>query len=186
MSNANTIKVNAWCNKLPKVGRINLTYALTSAGTTRTEYTIVRNGENDYYLVSAGAWHAYDEDFLYKAIAEKEEEFGRINAEDVTQKWGVFAIAGGALYRWNGLRGIQHTARSPALASQHRLPSAIPVITGVLLVAGRPWGQTLNASAELQLAVVLATAALCAAFAYADYLIWNRASAEPGRFDAVD
>ncbi|HSG56578.1 MAG TPA: FAD-dependent oxidoreductase, partial [Paracoccaceae bacterium] len=30
------------CNKLPKVGRINLTYALTDQGTTRTEYTIVR------------------------------------------------------------------------------------------------------------------------------------------------
>src|SRR5690606_1577485 len=26
-------------NRLPKVGRINLTYALTDAGTTRTEYT---------------------------------------------------------------------------------------------------------------------------------------------------
>ena len=51
-------------NRLPKVGRINLTYALTEAGTTRTEYTIVRMAEDDYYLVSAGAWHAYDEDFL--------------------------------------------------------------------------------------------------------------------------
>ena len=100
--------------------------------------------------------------------------------------FGVFAIAGGALYRWNGLRGIRHTARSPALAGLHRLPSAIPVITGVLLVASRPWGHTLNASPELQLAVVLATAALCAAFAYADYVIWNRASAEPGRFDATN
>jgi dimethylglycine dehydrogenase len=29
-------------NRLPKVGRINLTYALTGAGTVRTEYTIVR------------------------------------------------------------------------------------------------------------------------------------------------
>jgi len=82
------------CNKLPKVGRINLTYALTSHGTTRTEYTIVREAEDDYYLVSAGAWHAYDEDYLYKAIMEKEAEFGRINEEDVTTKWGVFAIAG--------------------------------------------------------------------------------------------
>ncbi len=82
------------CNKLPKVGRINLTYALTSAGTTRTEYTIVRTAENDYTLVSAGAWHAYDQDFLYKAIADKEPEFGRINEEDVTTQWGVFAIAG--------------------------------------------------------------------------------------------
>ncbi|MEL6104361.1 MAG: diguanylate cyclase, partial [Pseudomonadota bacterium] len=81
-------------NKLPSVGRINLTYALTAAGTTRTEYTIVRLAENDYYLVSAGAWHAYDQDFLYKAIMEKEAEFGRINEEDVTTQWGVFAIAG--------------------------------------------------------------------------------------------
>ena len=82
------------CNKLPKVGRINLTYALTGAGTTRTEYTIVRIAEDDYYLVSAGAWHAYDQDFLYKAIMENEDRFGRINEEDVTTKWGVFAIAG--------------------------------------------------------------------------------------------
>ncbi len=81
-------------NKLPKVGRINLTYALTATGTTRTEYTIVRLAEDDYYLVSAGAWATYDEDFLYKAIMEKEAEFGRINEEDVTTKWGVFAIAG--------------------------------------------------------------------------------------------
>lgn len=81
-------------NSLPKVGRINLTYALTGAGTTRTEYTIVRTGEEDYYLVSAGAWHAYDQDYLYKAIMEKEAEFGRINEQDVTTQWGVFAIAG--------------------------------------------------------------------------------------------
>ena len=82
------------CNRLPKVGRINLTYALTSAGTTRTEYTIVREGENDYYLVSAGAWEAYDEDFLYKAIEDTEGRFGRINEENVTSRWGVFALAG--------------------------------------------------------------------------------------------
>ncbi|RYH01428.1 FAD-dependent oxidoreductase [Salipiger sp. IMCC34102] len=81
-------------NKLPKVGRINLTYALTEAGTTRTEYTIVRLAEDDFYLVSAGGWHAYDEDFLKKAIKDKEPEFGRINFEDVTTKWGVFAVAG--------------------------------------------------------------------------------------------
>ena len=81
-------------NKLPKVGRINLTYALTEAGTTRTEYTIVRVAEDDYYLVSAGAWHAYDQDYLYKAIMEKEPEFGRSNEQDVTTQWGVFVIAG--------------------------------------------------------------------------------------------
>ena len=82
------------CNKLPRIGRINLTYALTSHGTTRTEYTIVRNGENDYYLVSAGAWTAYDADFLRKAAEDKMGEFGYIEIQDVTTQWGVFAIAG--------------------------------------------------------------------------------------------
>jgi dimethylglycine dehydrogenase len=55
------------CNKLPNVGRINLTYALTDHGTTRTEYTIVRLKQDEYYLISAGAWTAYDYDFLQKA-----------------------------------------------------------------------------------------------------------------------
>ncbi|WHZ36323.1 FAD-dependent oxidoreductase [Sagittula sp. MA-2] len=83
------------CNKLPKVGRINLTYALTSKGTTRTEYTIVRNGENNYYLVSAGAWQAYDHDYLVKAAEDFMAETGKlVIVQDVTTQWGVFAIAG--------------------------------------------------------------------------------------------
>ncbi|MEM6588920.1 MAG: FAD-dependent oxidoreductase [Pseudomonadota bacterium] len=82
------------CNKLPKVGRINLTYALTAHGTTRTEYTIVRLGEDKYYLVSAGAWTEYDADFLRKAAEDKMGELGYIEIQDVTSQWGVFAIAG--------------------------------------------------------------------------------------------
>ncbi len=82
------------CNKLPSVGRINLTYALTEAGTVRTEYTIVRLAENEYYLVSAGAWTAYDGDFLRKAAEDKMAEFGWIDIHDVTTQWGVFAVAG--------------------------------------------------------------------------------------------
>ena len=81
-------------NKLPRVDRINLTYALTAHGTTRTEYTIVRTGEESFYLVSAGAWTDYDADFLRKAIEDKEPEFGRIECQNVTTQWGVFAIAG--------------------------------------------------------------------------------------------
>lgn len=83
------------CNKLPKVGRINLTYALTSAGTTRTEYTIVRKGEDDYYLVSAGAWTAYDADFLTKAAEDHMKAGGGfVVIQDVTTQYGVFAVAG--------------------------------------------------------------------------------------------
>ncbi|MDQ2093571.1 GcvT family protein [Rhodalgimonas zhirmunskyi] len=83
------------CNKLPKVGRINLTYALTGAGTTRTEYTIVRLSEDEYYLVSAGAWAAYDRDYLQKSIEDFMAQGGAYVAlQDVTTQWGVFAIAG--------------------------------------------------------------------------------------------
>ncbi|NBB97085.1 MAG: FAD-dependent oxidoreductase [Alphaproteobacteria bacterium] len=82
------------CNKLPKVGRINLTYALTDAGTTRTEYTIVRLAENEYYLISSGAWTSYDGDFMRKAAEDKMAEFGWIDIHDITTQWGVFAVAG--------------------------------------------------------------------------------------------
>jgi len=83
------------CNRLPSVGRIGLTYALTHAGTVRTEYTIVRRAENEFYLVSAGAWTDYDGDFLRKAAEEFGTEHGAwIDVHDVTAQWGVFAIAG--------------------------------------------------------------------------------------------
>jgi dimethylglycine dehydrogenase len=83
------------CNALPKVGRINLTYALTPQGTVRTEYTIVRLSEHEYYLVSAGAWTEYDGDFLAKSA----QDFmvaggGWIDIHDITTQWGVFALAG--------------------------------------------------------------------------------------------
>ena len=82
------------CNKLPAVGRINLTYALTPHGTTRTEYTIVRLAADEYYCVSAGAWTDYDADFLRKCAEDRVGEFGHIDIHDVTTQWGVFALAG--------------------------------------------------------------------------------------------
>ena len=81
-------------NRLPKIGRINLTYALTGTGTTRTEYTIQRRGEHDYYLVSAGALTAYDGDYLRKAAEDRTADFGPIEIHDVTTQHGVFALAG--------------------------------------------------------------------------------------------
>ncbi len=82
------------CNKLPNVGRINLTYALTSAGTTRTEYTIVRYAPDEYVLISAGAWTAYDSDYLRKSAADFMATGGHVEIHDITTQYGVFAIAG--------------------------------------------------------------------------------------------
>ncbi|MGR3549936.1 GcvT family protein [Pseudooceanicola sp.] len=108
------------CNKLPKVGRINLTYALTSHGTTRTEYTIVRLAEDDYYLVSAGGWSDYDRDFLQKTIADKTSEFGWISCHDVTTQWGVFAIAGPKTR--DVLAGLLRDADPATVLSNMRFP----------------------------------------------------------------
>ncbi|MHC0052433.1 GcvT family protein [Actibacterium sp. D379-3] len=107
-------------NKLPKVGRINLTYALTGAGTTRSEYTIVRLGEDEYYLVSAGAWQAYDADFLRKAAADKAPEFGYIEVQDVTSQWGVFAVAGPKAR--DVLNGLVKDAAPETVLSNKRFP----------------------------------------------------------------
>ena len=108
------------CNKLPSVGRINLTYALTGAGTTRTEYTIVRLAEHEYYLVSAGAWTAYDSDYLRKAIEDKAPEFGYIECHDVTTQWGVFAIAGPKSR--DVLREVVKDAEPDTVLSNKRFP----------------------------------------------------------------
>ena len=82
------------CNKLPRVSRINLTYGLTDAGAIRTEFTIVREAEDEYYVVTAGAAQAYDSDYMVKEAAKKRDEFGWIEVQDVSTQWGVFAIAG--------------------------------------------------------------------------------------------
>jgi dimethylglycine dehydrogenase len=82
------------CNKLPRIGRTNLTYGLTDAGTIRTEFTILRLAENGYYCVTAGAAQAYDSDYLMKMAATKRDEYGWIEIQDVSTQWGVLAIAG--------------------------------------------------------------------------------------------
>ena len=82
------------CNNLPKINKISLTYSLTSTGTVRSEYTIVRKSQNEFYLISAGALTDYDKDYLIKNAEDKEKEFGYIEIQDVTSQFGAFAIAG--------------------------------------------------------------------------------------------
>ncbi|MBT8408767.1 MAG: FAD-dependent oxidoreductase, partial [Alphaproteobacteria bacterium] len=114
-------------NKLPRVGRINLTYALTAAGTTRTEYTIVRWAEDSYTLISAGAWQAYDADFLKKPIEDKQAEFGNMILIDVTSQTGVFALAGPKSR--DVLAGLIRDAEPQTALSNKRFPwlSARPI-----------------------------------------------------------
>src|SRR5260221_4675844 len=50
------------CGKLPKLGRITLSYMLNDKGGIVSEFTITRLGENRFYLISAAAaeWRARD------------------------------------------------------------------------------------------------------------------------------
>jgi len=82
-------------NRLPRVGRIGLTYALSEAGTVRSEYTMLREAEDRFVLISAGAWHAYDRDWLLKRAEDFMARGGApLHVEDWTTRIGVFAIAG--------------------------------------------------------------------------------------------
>ncbi|MBM9594259.1 GcvT family protein [Roseitranquillus sediminis] len=81
-------------NRLPRTGRVSLTYALTDSGTFQSEFTIVREAEDRFYLISAGAWQDYDGDLLAKAVADRRGDFSRMHLTDVTTQIGVFAVAG--------------------------------------------------------------------------------------------
>jgi dimethylglycine dehydrogenase len=108
------------CNRLPKVGRIALTYALTEAGTVRTEFTIMRLAQDEYYLVSAGAWAAYDGDHLRRAAEDRRGDLGWIEVQEVTSQWGVFALAGPRSR--DVLRGLVRDAAPESALSNARFP----------------------------------------------------------------
>ncbi len=78
-------------NKVPtRVGRIALCHALTKRGGIRTEFTITKLGEGNFYVVSAGAAERYDSDFLHKRLPKD----GSVSLRNITGARGCFVIAG--------------------------------------------------------------------------------------------
>ncbi len=78
-------------NKVPtRVGRIALCHALTKRGGIRTEFTITKLGEGNFYVVSAGAAERYDSDFLQKRLPKD----GSVSLRNITGARGCFVIAG--------------------------------------------------------------------------------------------
>ena len=77
--------------KLPKgVGRINLSHALTARGGVRSEFTIMRDGPEHFYLVSSGAAERYDNDFLTRHLPAD----GSVRLDNVTGRHGVLVLVG--------------------------------------------------------------------------------------------
>jgi len=78
-------------NKLPKkIGRINLCHALNTKGGVHSEFTIMRESEESFYLVSAGAFQRLDHDWILKWMPKD----GSVQFENLTNSIGVLVVSG--------------------------------------------------------------------------------------------
>jgi dimethylglycine dehydrogenase len=78
-------------NKLPKkIGRVNLCHALNTKGGVHSEFTIMKEAEDSYYLVSAGAFQRLDHDWIQKWMPKD----GTVQFENITNSVGVLVLAG--------------------------------------------------------------------------------------------
>jgi len=78
-------------NKLPKkIGRVNLCHALNTKGGVHSEFTIMKEAEDSFYLVSAGAFQRLDHDWIQKWMPKD----GSVQFENITNSVGVLVVAG--------------------------------------------------------------------------------------------
>ncbi|MEM7084030.1 MAG: FAD-dependent oxidoreductase [Pseudomonadota bacterium] len=78
-------------NKLPqKVGGIGLCHALNTRGGVHSEFTIRRESDTSFYLVSAGALQRLDHDYLKKRMPND----GTVHFQNLTGAMGVLVLAG--------------------------------------------------------------------------------------------
>jgi dimethylglycine dehydrogenase len=82
---------NLVANKVPaKIGRMALSHALTRRGGIRSEFTITKLGDEQFYVVSAGAAERYDTDYLQKMLPAD----GSVSLRNITTSRGCFVLAG--------------------------------------------------------------------------------------------
>ncbi|MDA0307229.1 MAG: FAD-dependent oxidoreductase [Proteobacteria bacterium] len=78
-------------NRVPKkVGRVNLCHALSYSGGVHSEYTIIRESDQSFYVVSAGALQSVDHDWMRKHMPED----GSVQLTNITNAMGVLVVAG--------------------------------------------------------------------------------------------
>jgi len=78
-------------NRIPKkVGQIGLCHALNSKGGVHSEFTILREGDDSFYLVSAGAWQRMDHDYIRRYMPKD----GSVQFTNLTGAIGVLVLAG--------------------------------------------------------------------------------------------
>ncbi|MEM7121988.1 MAG: FAD-dependent oxidoreductase [Pseudomonadota bacterium] len=78
-------------NRLPKkIGRVGLVHALNTRGGVHSEYTIMREADDSFYVVSAGALQRLDHDWLKKHMPTD----GSVRFDHLTNQMGVLVVAG--------------------------------------------------------------------------------------------
>ena len=78
-------------NKLPrKQGRITLAHALAPRGGVHSEFTIMRESDDSFYIVSAGAAQRLDHDYIKKHMPTDRS----VTFTDLTNSMGVLVLAG--------------------------------------------------------------------------------------------
>ena len=82
---------NLVANKLPqKNGRVNLCHALNTKGGVHSEFTIAKESDDSFYLVSAGAFQRLDHDWIKKWMPNDRS----VIFENITNSIGVLVVAG--------------------------------------------------------------------------------------------
>jgi dimethylglycine dehydrogenase len=78
-------------NRLPrKLGRVGLCHALNTRGGVHSEFTVIREAAESFYLVSAGAFQRLDHDWIKKHMPDDRS----VRFENLTNSLGVLVVAG--------------------------------------------------------------------------------------------
>lgn len=78
-------------NRVPKKrGRTCLAHALTQRGGVRSEFTITKITDHQYYVVSSGGADSYDGDYLQKHLPRD----GSVQLRNITSQRGTLVVAG--------------------------------------------------------------------------------------------
>ena len=80
-----------FASKIPKEnGNICLAYGLSQGGGVHSEFTVTKESENRFYLVSAGGYKGIDHDWIKKQLPLDYS----VRIDDLTTQLGVFVVAG--------------------------------------------------------------------------------------------
>jgi len=80
-----------FAQKMPvAIGKLALSHGLTEKGGVHSEFTVQRESKTSFYMVSAGAYHRLDHDWLKKHMPKD----GSVQFTDLTNSMGVLVVAG--------------------------------------------------------------------------------------------